>query len=99
MAGKTDSVSYCNLKDTKVEMMGMDAEPHHRIDLNSSRLSPSQSSSSFARVPNGNYDLRPPQSLPVPNQNTLLTLILSCTVAAGVQFGWALRLSLLTPYI
>jgi len=29
----------------------------------------------------------------------LMTLILSCTVAAGVQFGWALQLSLLTPYI
>jgi hypothetical protein len=26
-------------------------------------------------------------------------LVLSCTVAAGVQFGWALQLSLLTPYI
>ncbi|CAL4967754.1 unnamed protein product [Urochloa decumbens] len=26
-------------------------------------------------------------------------LVLACTVAAGVQFGWALQLSLLTPYI
>ncbi|XP_074302387.1 sucrose transport protein SUC3-like isoform X1 [Silene latifolia] len=34
------------------------------------------------------------------SENTrLLTLILTCTVAAGVQFGWALQLSLLTPYI
>ncbi|GJW59305.1 sucrose transport protein [Tanacetum coccineum] len=30
---------------------------------------------------------------------SMMTLILSCTVAAGVQFGWALQLSLLTPYI
>ncbi|KAL2344499.1 hypothetical protein Fmac_005784 [Flemingia macrophylla] len=30
---------------------------------------------------------------------SLLRLVLSCTVAAGVQFGWALQLSLLTPYI
>ena len=30
---------------------------------------------------------------------SLVTLVLSCTVAAGVQFGWALQLSLLTPYI
>lgn len=98
MAGKTDSVSirvpYRNLKDTEVEMMGLD-EAHHRIDLNSSAPSPSSSS---PRVSNGNGDLPQPQSLPVPNQNTL-TLILSCTVAAGVQFGWALQLSLLTPYI
>lgn len=99
MAGKTDSVSirvpYTNLKDTEVEMMGLD-EAHHRIDLNSSAPSPSSSS---PRVSNGNGDLPQPQSLPVPNQNTLMTLILSCTVAAGVQFGWALQLSLLTPYI
>ena len=26
-------------------------------------------------------------------------LVLACMVAAGVQFGWALQLSLLTPYI
>ncbi|KAJ9548990.1 hypothetical protein OSB04_021533 [Centaurea solstitialis] len=30
---------------------------------------------------------------------SMITLVLSCTVAAGVQFGWALQLSLLTPYI
>ncbi|XP_076913475.1 sucrose transport protein SUC3-like [Bidens hawaiensis] len=30
---------------------------------------------------------------------SLITLVLCCTVAAGVQFGWALQLSLLTPYI
>nr|AYU70943.1 sucrose transporter 2 [Ginkgo biloba] len=33
------------------------------------------------------------------NTNSLKTLILSCMIAAGVQFGWALQLSLLTPYI
>lgn len=33
------------------------------------------------------------------NRNSLKTLILSCMIAAGVQFGWALQLSLLTPYI
>lgn len=30
---------------------------------------------------------------------SIINLVLSCTVAAGVQFGWALQLSLLTPYI
>ena len=102
MAGKNDSVSirvpYRNLKDTEVEMMGMD-EPHHRIDLNSSAPSPSPSSPPSGRVSNGSSDLTPPQSAAVPNQNTLMTLILSCTVAAGVQFGWALQLSLLISYI
>ncbi|KAI4385182.1 hypothetical protein MLD38_003237 [Melastoma candidum] len=51
----------------------------------------------------------PPSSLPLssdpaaprvhPDRCSIFTLILSCTVAAGVQFGWALQLSLLTPYI
>lgn len=36
---------------------------------------------------------------PVAKDCSLVTLVLSCTVAAGVQFGWALQLSLLTPYI
>ncbi|XP_058194357.1 sucrose transport protein SUC3 isoform X1 [Rhododendron vialii] len=41
------------------------------------------------------------RSCPHPPEHhaSLFTLILSCTVAAGVQFGWALQLSLLTPYI
>jgi len=36
---------------------------------------------------------------PPSNKASLVNLVLSCTVAAGVQFGWALQLSLLTPYI
>ncbi|TKY58818.1 Sucrose transport protein SUC3 [Spatholobus suberectus] len=42
------------------------------------------------------HDSPPP---PPKNNASLLHLVLSCTVAAGVQFGWALQLSLLTPYI
>lgn len=30
---------------------------------------------------------------------SLVRLILSCMVAGGVQYGWALQLSLLTPYV
>nr|AWW87345.1 sucrose transporter [Quercus robur] len=97
MAGKTESVSirfpYKNLKDdaAEVEMVGVvdvdigSPSPNHRIDLNSSSPPPPPSSS-------------PP--LPGEKQNcSLATLVLSCTIAAGVQFGWALQLSLLTPYI
>ncbi|XP_030961434.1 sucrose transport protein SUC3 isoform X2 [Quercus lobata] len=97
MAGKTESVSirfpYKNLKDdaAEVEMVGVvdvdigSPSPNHRIDLNSSSSPPPPSSS-------------PP--LPGEKQNcSLATLVLSCTIAAGVQFGWALQLSLLTPYI
>ncbi|KAI3433063.1 uncharacterized protein J3R85_007256 [Psidium guajava] len=92
MAGKTDSASsvrvpYRNLRDDQeVEMVSVD-DAHHRIELNS------PSASSSARVPNGTgNDFKPAHC-------SLVTLILSCTVAAGVQFGWALQLSLLTPYI
>lgn len=86
-------VPYKNLKQAELEMMGAD-EPHHRrTDADDSRdsngtdsnLSPNSSSSSSAPKP--------------PKHCSLITLILSCTVAAGVQFGWALQLSLLTPYI
>ncbi|KAM0984299.1 hypothetical protein ACFX14_011871 [Malus domestica] len=98
MAGRTDSesirVPYKNLKrEVEVEMM-VTNEPHHRINLNSS-------TSSSSRVPNGGgggLGLSPSGQLEH-KHNTLLTLILSCTVAACVQFGWALQLSLLTPYI
>ncbi|KAK2408380.1 sucrose transport protein SUC8 [Trifolium repens] len=46
-------------------------------------------------------DLNSPRSdqLPTKKNVSLTHLVLSCTVAAGVQFGWALQLSLLTPYI
>lgn len=96
MAGKTDSVTirvpYRNLKEEngEVEMVGVD-EPNHRIELNSP-------SSSSPEVPNGNSDISP-QIPPRSKHYSLIILVLSCTVAAGVQFGWALQLSLLTPYI
>jgi hypothetical protein len=41
---------------------------------------------------------QPPQQVPARRISTT-RLVLACTVAAGVQFGWALQLSLLTPYI
>ncbi|GLT36951.1 hypothetical protein SLA2020_112960 [Shorea laevis] len=89
MAGRSEAVSikvpYRNLrKEGEVEMVD---EPHHRISLGSSPDSPLPSSSSSP------IEVRSEQ------QCSLMILILGCTVAAGVQFGWALQLSLLTPYI
>jgi solute carrier family 45 protein 1/2/4 len=51
--------------------------------------------------PRQRIDLNSPRSdqLPTKKNVSLTHLVLSCTVAAGVQFGWALQLSLLTPYI
>lgn len=96
MAGSTDSASsirvpYRNLRDDQeVEMVSVD-DAHHRIELNSPPAS--SSSPPSARAPNGTGgDFGPAHC-------SLVTLVLSCTVAAGVQFGWALQLSLLTPYI
>ncbi|CAO2829040.1 unnamed protein product [Amaranthus hypochondriacus] len=81
-------VPYKNLKQTaEVELVGFD-----------------DNSPSKPRVSNGVGDddspdnCRHSQSLRSENCN-LITLILSCAVAAGVQFGWALQLSLLTPYV
>ncbi|TMW92107.1 hypothetical protein EJD97_013490 [Solanum chilense] len=84
-------VSYKNLKQQEVELTNVDESRFTQLEIRSDSSSP--------RVSNGemndsNLPLPPP-----PVRNSLLTLILSCTVAAGVQFGWALQLSLLTPYI
>ncbi|CAN8272681.1 unnamed protein product [Cochlearia groenlandica] len=79
-----DSVPYRNL-NRDVEMVST-----HRIEGNGAASSSSSSSSPLNREGEStvsNKDCR------------LVTLVLSCTVAAGVQFGWALQLSLLTPYI
>ncbi|XVE91456.1 hypothetical protein REPUB_Repub01dG0011400 [Reevesia pubescens] len=102
MGGMGDSVSirvpYRNLKKELSEVEMID-EPHRRIDLNSSPNSPSASSSSpSTRVPNGNSNLSSPIHV-ISKDCSLMTLVLSCTIAGGVQFGWALQLSLLTPYI
>lgn len=99
MADKPIKVPYRNLRDdVEVEMVSVDDDRHrgrHSIDLDSS---PTASSSS--RTENGPHSELSPLAVPDRSQNSsLLTLILSCTVAAGVQFGWALQLSLLTPYI
>ncbi|XP_009593381.1 sucrose transport protein SUC3 isoform X2 [Nicotiana tomentosiformis] len=85
-------VPYKNLKQ-EVELVNVDESSRF------THLEIRSDSSSSPRVSNGESrdSHSPPQ--PPPVRNSLLTLILSCTVAAGVQFGWALQLSLLTPYI
>lgn len=91
-----DSVSirvpYKNLKhnaDAEVEMMSFEEEGNRRIESDNSNRFSNGNDSSYTSSPQGS-----------PTENcSLITLILSCTVAAGVQFGWALQLSLLTPYI
>lgn len=85
-------VPYRNLKQ-EVELVGADEwERRHSPQIQNTSPPPELS---------GGGD-SPPSSdrhHALQENCSLLTLILSCTVAAGVQFGWALQLSLLTPYI
>ncbi|KAF6159983.1 hypothetical protein GIB67_033067 [Kingdonia uniflora] len=48
---------------------------------------------------NNNNNNASPTSSSSSTHCSMRILILSCMIAAGVQFGWALQLSLLTPYI
>nr|ALI88693.1 sucrose transporter 2 [Phelipanche ramosa] len=86
-------VPYRNLKQ-EVELVSSDEWEHRR----SLQIHDSSSAPGFS---GGDRDspLDFDQHSATPKNCSLLTLILSCTVAAGVQFGWALQLSLLTPYI
>lgn len=47
--------------------------------------------------PQSALELQPPPSLPPPSP--LRKIIMVASIAAGIQFGWALQLSLLTPYV
>ncbi|KAL1327709.1 hypothetical protein AAHE18_13G321600 [Arachis hypogaea] len=90
MAGKSDAVSirvpYRNLREDSAA---------HEVELvgvedvnHRRRIAQNSHSHDGSPIP------------PTPPKNArLVHLVLSCTVAAGVQFGWALQLSLLTPYI
>ncbi|CAN4081231.1 unnamed protein product [Withania somnifera] len=83
------ALPYKNLKQ-EVELSNIDESSRFtHLEIRS------DSSSPRARVVSNGQINDPSQPL----RNSLLTLILSCTVAAGVQFGWTLQLSLLTPYI
>lgn len=82
-------VPYRNLKQ-EVELVGADEWEHRQIHNSSSPPGASDAGDSLQDTDH---------QIPPPNNCSLLTLILSCTVAAGVQFGWALQLSLLTPYV
>ncbi|KAL8196484.1 hypothetical protein R6Q57_024779 [Mikania cordata] len=87
-------VPYKNLRhdadvDVGVEMVKFEEEAIRRIESDKSNI-----------FPNGNAsNSSSPSQRSLAKNCSLITLVLSCTVAAGVQFGWALQLSLLTPYI
>lgn len=82
----TIRVPYRHLNEAELEMVALEESPPYRTET---------STSSSDQSPATNSSIAEHRS----QQNSLTTLVLSCTVAAGVQFGWALQLSLLTPYI
>ena len=84
MAGKSESVSI----SVPYRNLRKDVE----VEMVANRQNESASSSSSSSSPSNH-------GAAVGKDCSLVTLVLSCTVAAGVQFGWALQLSLLTPYI
>ncbi|KAK2994653.1 hypothetical protein RJ640_007834 [Escallonia rubra] len=85
-------VPYKNLRQAEVEMAAAAEEPHRPLR--------GGGEAGDSTASNGDVSSTSPDSSSSPPKNiSLITLILSCTVAAGVQFGWALQLSLLTPYI
>ncbi|CAH2045697.1 unnamed protein product [Thlaspi arvense] len=85
MAGKSDSVSISVPYRNLRKDVELEMVTKHQIE-------PASSSSPSNHPESADGD-------PASKNCSLVTLVLSCTVAAGVQFGWALQLSLLTPYI
>ncbi|XP_008802408.1 sucrose transport protein SUT4-like isoform X2 [Phoenix dactylifera] len=87
-------VPYRHLNDAELELVGL-GDPNGEINESGGGLSrrPVSSSAPSSSSPHSDDSPRPVQ------RSSLKTLIFSCMVGAGVQFGWALQLSLLTPYI
>lgn len=99
MEGVSIRVPYRHLSEAEVEMVSLQGDASSEIDLDSSRMSNGLPVSSFSPSSPSSSTGSPPEATPHVGSSSLKTLILGCTVAAGVQFGWALQLSLLTPYI
>ncbi|PKA53220.1 Sucrose transport protein SUT4 [Apostasia shenzhenica] len=88
-------VPYRHLNAAELELVDFSGEIDDRDDGRASTSLPDSADS-----PSSSRQFDSPTSLPRVNQrSSLKTLILGSMIGAGVQFGWALQLSLLTPYI
>ncbi|KAL5207682.1 hypothetical protein ABZP36_032117 [Zizania latifolia] len=74
---------YRHLRDADMELASLNGSPR----------------SAAPKEPHGPHQLGTPGARSGSARTTTGKLVLACMVAAGVQFGWALQLSLLTPYI
>lgn len=100
MDSVSSRVPYKNLRQAELELVGAEEHFHHdaqhRIEFQGHHDRPRESDGTFYDLSMNSPQYQPS---PPPKKTSLPTLILSCGIAAGVQFGWALQLSLLTPYI
>ncbi|KAJ3672247.1 hypothetical protein LUZ60_006968 [Juncus effusus] len=81
-------VPYRNINDAELELVSLNGGER---DLNRNPKGEIRDSSNGDSNGNSSENEKP--------RISTRNLVLSCMVAAGVQFGWALQLSLLTPYI
>ncbi|XP_008778274.2 sucrose transport protein SUT4-like isoform X2 [Phoenix dactylifera] len=88
-------VPYRHLNDAELELVAL-GDPNGEIDESRGGGRSRPVSSSSPPPSSSVHSDSSPRSI---QRSSLKTLILSCMVGAGVQFGWALQLSLLTPYI
>ncbi|WOH16451.1 hypothetical protein DCAR_0936004 [Daucus carota subsp. sativus] len=88
-------VPYKHLKQAEVEMNRFDESVDRRGRLDHVNLNGAAANAESAENASSSQQQQQQRSEGI----SMVTLVLSCTVAAGVQFGWALQLSLLTPYI
>lgn len=91
-------IPYKNLK-REVELVGVDEEQLRRLQIANHNRTNNICSNDSSPSDSDPVSNRDEGNLHRNQHSGLFMLILSCTVAAGVQFGWALQLSLLTPYI
>ncbi|XP_068641138.1 sucrose transport protein SUT4-like [Aristolochia californica] len=85
-------VPYKHLKQNEVELVGLNGS--------SDQINPECKTSNGVTTSMDCSSPSPAASSPsAPPRSSLKPLILGSMIAAGVQFGWALQLSLLTPYI
>ncbi|KAG0453053.1 hypothetical protein HPP92_025422 [Vanilla planifolia] len=88
-------VPYRHLNEAELELVSLDGDIHDGEEGGAKTRFPVSGSS-----PSSSSDFESSTPLPQGNRgSSLKTLILGSMVGAGVQFGWALQLSLLTPYI
>lgn len=88
-------VPYRHLNEAELELVELDGEIEGRNTSRTPTWFPVSDSS-----PSSSSHFDNPTSQSGGNQgSSLKTLIFGSMVGAGVQFGWALQLSLLTPYI